>query len=88
MHIIGIMLIGLVAGALAKLLHPGKDPGGIIVTMLLGVAGSLLAGFIGRAVGFYRDPASGPGLLMSTAGALLVLIVYTAVVRWRYHHTA
>jgi uncharacterized membrane protein YeaQ/YmgE (transglycosylase-associated protein family) len=85
MHIIGIMLIGLVAGALAKLLHPGRDPGGIVVTMLLGIAGSLLAGFFGRAVGWYREPWSGPGILMSTAGALIVLIAYTAIVRWRHH---
>jgi len=85
MHIIGILLIGLVAGALAKAFHPGKDPGGIIVTMLLGVAGSFIAAFLGRAVGLYREPGSGPGLIMSTLGAFLVLVVYTAIVRRRHH---
>ena len=83
MHIIGILLIGLIAGALAKAFHPGKDPGGIIITMLLGVAGSLIAGFTGRALGWYHNPGDGPGLIMSTVGAILVLVVYTAIVRRR-----
>ena len=84
MHIIGVLLVGLVVGALAKLFHPGKDPGGIIVTMLLGVAGSVIAGFIGRAIGWYQNPGEGPGLIMSTLGAILVLVVYTAIVRRRH----
>ncbi len=84
MHILGVLLIGLIAGALAKAFHPGKDPGGIIVTMLLGVAGSLLAGFLGRAIGWYRSPGSGPGLIMSTIGAIIVLVIYTAIVRGRH----
>ena len=54
------LIIGLVVGAIAKLLMPGKDPGGFIITMLLGVAGALLAGFIGRALGWYSDPGTGP----------------------------
>ena len=53
MHYIWMLIVGLVVGALAKLIMPGKDPGGIIVTMLLGVAGSFIAGIIGRAVGWY-----------------------------------
>lgn len=85
MHIIGVLLIGLIVGALAKLFHPGKDPGGIIITMLLGVAGSLIASFIGRAIGWYQNPGEGPGLIMSTLGAILVLVVYTAIVRRRHH---
>lgn len=83
MHFIGMLIIGLIAGALAKLLHPGKDPGGIVVTMLLGVIGSFLAGFLGRALGWYQQPGEGPGLIMSTIGALLVLAVYTMAVRRR-----
>ena len=53
LNFLWMCLIGLVAGALAKLIMPGKDPGGIIITMLLGIAGSLLAGFLGRALGWY-----------------------------------
>jgi uncharacterized membrane protein YeaQ/YmgE (transglycosylase-associated protein family) len=76
MHIIWTLIIGLVVGALAKLIMPGKDPGGIIVTMLLGVAGSLVAGFLGRAFGWYRDPGSGPGIVASIIGALVLLGIY------------
>lgn len=68
-------LIGLVAGALAKLIMPGKDPGGIFITMLLGIAGSLVAGFFGRAVGWYAA-GEAAGLLMSVLGAILLLAIY------------
>ena len=54
MHILWSLIVGLVVGALAKLFMPGKDPGGVIITMLLGVAGSLVAGFVGRALGWKR----------------------------------
>jgi len=80
MHILAMLIIGLIVGALAKLFMPGKDPGGIIVTMLLGIAGSFVAGFIGRAVGLYRDPASGPGIIASILGAMLLLFVYRLVI--------
>ena len=73
-------LIGLVAGALAKWIMPGKDPGGIIVTMLLGIAGSLVAGFLGRALGWYQAGQSA-GLIMSVVGAILLLAVYRLVKR-------
>lgn len=73
-------LIGLVAGALAKLIMPGKDPGGILITMLLGIAGSLVAGFIGRALGWYQA-GQGAGLIMSVVGAILLLAVYRMVKR-------
>ncbi len=76
MHLIGALIIGLIAGALAKLIMPGRDPGGILATMLLGVAGSFAAGFFGRAVGWYRDPGSGPGLIASILGALVLLAIY------------
>ena len=86
MHLLGTLFIGLIAGALAKLFHPGKDPGGIIVTMALGVAGSFLAGWLGRALGWYQEPGLGPGLIMSTIGALVLLVIYTAIVRRRTPH--
>jgi uncharacterized membrane protein YeaQ/YmgE (transglycosylase-associated protein family) len=68
-------LIGLIAGALAKLIMPGRDPGGIFLTMLLGIAGSFLAGFLGQAIGWYQ-PGQGAGLIMSVIGAILILAIY------------
>lgn len=68
-------LIGLVVGALAKLIMPGKDPGGIFVTMLLGIAGSFLGTFLGRLVGHYQDGQSA-GFIMSLVGALILLAIY------------
>jgi uncharacterized membrane protein YeaQ/YmgE (transglycosylase-associated protein family) len=70
------LIIGLVVGAIAKLLMPGRDPGGLLVTMLLGIAGALLAGFIGRALGWYSDPGAGPGIIASVLGAMLLLFLY------------
>jgi len=67
--------IGVVAGTLAKLIMPGKDPGGIIVTMLRGIAGSLVAGYLGRALGWYQA-GQGAGMIMSVVGAILLLAVY------------
>ena len=55
MHYLWMLIIGLVIGAIAKLIMPGKDPGGFIVTMLLGIAGALVAGFLGRALGWYQE---------------------------------
>ena len=83
MHVLWMLVIGLVAGALAKLLMPGKDPGGIIVTMMLGVAGSFLAGFIGRSLGMYQTAGSGPGLIMSTIGAFILLGAYRLFLGFR-----
>ncbi|HEX3276352.1 MAG TPA: GlsB/YeaQ/YmgE family stress response membrane protein [Gemmatimonadales bacterium] len=70
------LIIGLVVGAIAKLLMPGKDPGGVIVTMLIGVVGALLAGFLGRALGWYNNPGEGPGIIASIIGAMLLLLLY------------
>jgi uncharacterized membrane protein YeaQ/YmgE (transglycosylase-associated protein family) len=70
------LIIGLIVGAIAKLLMPGRDPGGFIVTMLLGVAGALLAGFLGRAMGWYETTNSGPGIIASVLGAMLLLLLY------------
>ena len=69
------LIIGLIVGALAKFIMPGRDPGGIIVTILIGIAGSLIAGFIGRAVGWYQ-PGQPAGLIASVLGALLLLWLY------------
>jgi len=70
------LIIGLVVGAIAKLLMPGKDPGGVIVTMLIGVAGALLAGFLGRALGWYTNPGEAPGIIASIIGAMILLLLY------------
>ena len=82
MHILWMLIIGLVIGAIAKLIMPGKDPGGIIVTMLLGVAGALIAGFLGRAIGWYQEgePA---GFIASVLGAILLLAIYRMIVARR-----
>ena len=79
MGILGWILFGLIIGALAKLVMPGRDPGGIIVTMLLGIAGAVLGGFVGRALGFYGEgePA---GWIMSFIGAVVLLVIYRMVV--------
>ena len=80
--ILGWILFGLIVGALAKLVMPGRDPGGILVTMLLGIAGAVLGGLIGRALHLY-GPGQAAGFLMSFLGAVILLALYRAVVRRR-----
>jgi uncharacterized membrane protein YeaQ/YmgE (transglycosylase-associated protein family) len=80
--ILGWIVIGFLAGGLAKLIMPGKDPGGCIVTILLGVCGAVVAGFIGNAVGWY-GPGEGAGFIAATLGALIILFVYRLLVRRR-----
>ena len=75
MHWLWVILIGLVVGALAKLIMPGRDPGGFIVTILLGIAGSVVGTFIGRAVGWYQEGQSA-GFIMSVLGAVILLAIY------------
>jgi uncharacterized membrane protein YeaQ/YmgE (transglycosylase-associated protein family) len=75
MSIIGMIVIGLIAGAIAKLLMPGKDPGGFIVTILLGIAGSIVAGFLGRALGWYAE-GEPVGFIASIVGAIILLALY------------
>ena len=75
LHYLWVAVIGLVAGAIAKLLIPGKDPGGIFVTMLLGIAGAFLGTWLGRAIGHY-GPDQGAGRIMSTVGAVILLLIY------------
>ena len=79
MGILGWILFGLIVGAVAKLVMPGRDPGGIIVTMLLGIAGAVIGGFIGRAAGFYA-PGEPAGFLMAFVGAVVLLAIYRMMV--------
>jgi len=79
MHILWMLIIGLVIGAVAKLLMPGRDPGGFIVTTLIGIAGSLIAGFIGESLGWYRN-GQGAGFIASVLGAMLLLFLYRIAV--------
>ena len=76
--VLGWILFGLIVGAIAKLLMPGRDPGGFIITMALGIAGALLGGFLGRAVGWY-GPNDAAGFFMSLIGAVVLLFLYRLV---------
>jgi uncharacterized membrane protein YeaQ/YmgE (transglycosylase-associated protein family) len=76
--VLGWILFGLIVGVVAKLLMPGKDPGGIIVTMLLGIAGAVVGGWIGRVLGFY-GPGNVAGFVMAVVGSVLLLFVYRKV---------
>ena len=80
--ILGWIVIGLLAGGIAKLLMPGKDPGGCIVTVLLGVAGALLAGFIGKSLGWYQSN-EGAGFIAAIVGAFVLLAIYRLIARRR-----
>ena len=75
LHYLWVAIIGLVVGALAKLIMPGKDPGGIWITMLLGIAGSFLGTWVGRLIGWYQEGESA-GFIMSLIGALILLAIY------------
>jgi uncharacterized membrane protein YeaQ/YmgE (transglycosylase-associated protein family) len=79
MGILGWIVFGLIVGAIAKLLMPGRDPGGIIVTMLLGIAGAVLGGFVGRALGLYEE-GEAAGFLMALVGAVVLLALYRMIV--------
>jgi uncharacterized membrane protein YeaQ/YmgE (transglycosylase-associated protein family) len=80
--ILGWIVFGLIVGAIAKLLMPGRDPGGFIVTILLGIAGALLGGFLGRALGLY-GPEDVAGFVMSLIGAIVLLLLYRLVIARR-----
>jgi len=79
MHLLWMIVVGLIVGALAKLIMPGNDPGGVIVTILLGIGGSVVAGLIGRGLGWYTtgEPA---GFIASLVGAILILAVYRMII--------
>jgi uncharacterized membrane protein YeaQ/YmgE (transglycosylase-associated protein family) len=78
MQYVWMAIIGLVVGALAKFIMPGKDPGGIIITMLLGIAGAFVGTFVGRALGMYQ-PGQAAGFIMSLIGAILLLVLYRLI---------
>jgi len=80
MHILITLIVGLVIGGLAKLVMPGRDPGGIIVTMLLGIAGAFIAGALGHSLGWYAI-GEGPGLIASVVGSVILLGIYRLVAR-------
>jgi uncharacterized membrane protein YeaQ/YmgE (transglycosylase-associated protein family) len=75
MGVLGWIVFGLIVGIIAKLLMPGRDPGGFIVTILLGIAGAVVAGWMGRALGWY-GPNDGAGFIMSVLGAIILLALY------------
>jgi uncharacterized membrane protein YeaQ/YmgE (transglycosylase-associated protein family) len=78
MSILWTIIIGLIVGALAKLVMPGKDPGGIIITILLGIVGAFVGTFLGRALGLYAE-GQAAGWIMSLLGAIIVLAIYRMV---------
>lgn len=80
MGVIGWIVFGLIVGIVAKFLMPGRDPGGFIVTILVGIAGALVGGFLGRAVGWYGtgDPV---GFVMAVLGAIALLVAYRLIAR-------
>ena len=80
MSLIWAAIVGLVVGAVAKLIMPGKDPGGIIVTMLIGIVGAVIGGFIGRALGLYQ-PGEAAGFFVATLGAIVLLFIYRKAFR-------
>lgn len=73
--ILGWVIFGVIVGAIAKLVMPGRDPGGLLVTMLLGIAGAVVAGFIGQAIGWY-EPGQAAGFITATLGAIVLLYAY------------
>jgi len=78
--LIGTLVIGLIIGAVAKLLMPGRDPGGCLITILLGIAGAFIAGYLGRAIGWY-EPGEPAGFIASVIGAMLILLLYRLFLR-------
>ena len=77
-EILWTLVIGLVVGAIAKLLTPGRDPGGCIITMLIGIAGAFVAGYLGRALNWYQ-PGQPAGFIASIIGAMLLLLIYRLI---------
>lgn len=82
MGILGWILFGLVVGIVAKFIMPGRDPGGIIITIILGIVGALIGGFIGQALNLYQ-PGEPAGFVGATLGAILVLWIYRVATRKR-----
>ena len=82
MGFLWMLIIGLIVGAIAKFLMPGKDPGGIIITILIGIAGSMVAGFLGRSLGWYAE-GEPIGFIASLVGAILLLVIYRFATKGR-----
>ena len=82
MHLLITLIVGLIVGALAKLVMPGRDPGGLIITMALGIAGAFIAGALGRSLGWYQL-GEGPGIIASVVGAVILLALYRMIARRR-----
>ena len=82
MHILWTIILGLIVGAVAKLIMPGRDPSGWIITLVLGIAGSFLGTFLGRAVGWYQEGQSA-GFIASVVGAVILLTIYRLVIKKR-----
>lgn len=82
MSFLYMLIIGLIVGAVAKLLTPGKDPGGCLITMALGVVGAMVAGFLGRQLGWYTE-GQPVGFLASVVGAVIVLLIYRVITKKR-----
>jgi len=78
LHLLWVIIIGLVAGTVAKLIMPGKDPGGFIVTIVLGVVGALLATFLGRLIGWYQ-PGESAGFIAAIVGSIILLVIYRLI---------
>jgi uncharacterized membrane protein YeaQ/YmgE (transglycosylase-associated protein family) len=87
MGILGMLVVGLIVGALARLIMPGKDPGGIILTIVLGVAGALAAGLVGRELGWY-ETGENAGIIASVFGSVALLAIYRAIVDRRTAKTS
>jgi uncharacterized membrane protein YeaQ/YmgE (transglycosylase-associated protein family) len=75
LHLIGTLIIGFLAGVVAKLLTPGRDPGGFIITTLLGIVGAFVATYLGQAIGWYRAD-EGAGFIGAVVGAVILLVIY------------
>jgi len=78
LHLLWIIIIGFVAGAVAKFLMPGKDPGGFLITTALGVVGALIATYLGRLIGWYQEGESG-GFIAAVVGAIILLVAYRLI---------
>jgi len=85
MHLILFLIFGLIIGALARLIVPGHEPGGWLTSMGIGVIGSYLGGFVGRALGLYPNYQSTGGWVSSLIGAVVVVFIYQAAMAWRAH---
>jgi uncharacterized membrane protein YeaQ/YmgE (transglycosylase-associated protein family) len=84
MYIIWAIIIGFIVGLIAKFLMPGRDPGGFVITAILGIVGALIATFLGQAVGWYR-PGEGAGFIASIIGAMILLFLYRLFIGRRHH---